>query len=114
MVCFLHTDISSDAAENPEPTTPEYGIPMIRCYCNLPECLAASGGVPTCTTRLGCFSELKPISFPNNDGTTAPSTSLPVTIVPIPSEFDDEMAASMVVDEEALRAKYGCLELIPM
>lgn len=89
---------------------------LIRCFCNLPKCLEASGGVQTCTTKLGCFSELQPVlprfdGVPSQSKTTTPS---PITDVPIPKVLDDEAAASALVDENALRAKYGCLELMPM
>lgn len=87
---------------------------MIRCFCNLPKCLEATGGVQTCTTKLGCFSELQPI-LSHFDGVPSQNiTTSSTTDVPIPKELDDEAAASAMVDENALRAKYGCLELMPM
>lgn len=86
---------------------------MIRCYCNMPACLAATGGVRTCTTRLGCFSQLQP-NFPNLDGTVTHPVSTTTTqkmTTLIPEEFDVE--AAIYGNDNALNGDYGCLDFLP-
>ncbi|VVC35083.1 Hypothetical protein CINCED_3A005852, partial [Cinara cedri] len=83
--------------------------PLIRCYCDLPECLIATDGMPFCHTRQGCFSRIQ-TSVSELTGSTqvTDSTTITTTDQPLPEEFDEEPVMSNTIN-----GTYGCLDLLP-
>lgn len=98
--------------------------PLITCLCNLHKCTSNTingkdGKDGTCTTRLGCFSEIRSVLPPveeTSKPTNATPTQPPMTdngsaVLPnIPEAFDAETTAH-VEGPSSTRASYGCLEL---
>ncbi|XP_029343561.1 serine/threonine-protein kinase pakG-like isoform X2 [Acyrthosiphon pisum] len=90
--------------------------PMISCYCNLPECLAAAGGDGTCSTRLGCYSEIQPIIPRIEEEILTPTvtesnkTANGSSVSPIISELVDAPAVATTEHAAAIRGSYGCLD----
>ncbi|VVC27293.1 Hypothetical protein CINCED_3A001250 [Cinara cedri] len=88
--------------------------PLIRCYCNLPVCLTATGGMPVCHTRQGCYSRIQmsvsELTGPSQvaDPTTPTTTT---TIQSIPDEFDERLIMSNM--DHVINGAYGCLDLLP-
>lgn len=90
--------------------------PLISCYCNLAECLVAAGGVGTCSTRLGCYSEVQPIIPGIEVETVTPTVteSNKTTNVSFASPIISELVKAPVVatteQAAAIRGSFGCLE----
>ncbi|XP_022176167.1 uncharacterized protein LOC111037741 [Myzus persicae] len=90
--------------------------PMISCYCNLPECSVAAGGVGTCSTRLGCYSEVQPIipGIEEEIVTPAPTksnnTANGSAVSPIIPEFEQSPAAATTEHASVIRGSFGCLD----
>lgn len=84
---------------------------MVRCYCNLPECLAASGGVPTCVSKLGCYSEIHPKLPGFKPVTTTTSGPDASTLVRAPEEYIEGRLALAKNDGSHF---YGCLDYLPV
>jgi len=96
----------------PKPTQ----APMISCYCNLPECLAAAGGDGTCSTRLGCYSEVQPIIPGVEEEIVTPTvtesnkTVNGSSVSPIVSELVQAPAVATTEHAAVIRGSYGCLD----
>ncbi|KAF0769062.1 Uncharacterized protein FWK35_00021257 [Aphis craccivora] len=100
--------------------------PLITCLCNLHKCTSNTingkdGKDGTCTTRLGCFSEIRSVLPPveeTSKPTNATPTQPPMTdngsaVLPnIPEAFDAETTAH-VEGPSSTRASYGCLDKQP-
>jgi len=105
-------NITSVKPEAPTPTE----APMLTCYCNLPECLVAAGGDGTCSTRLGCYSEVQPIIPGIKEEIMTPAktesikTSNGSAVSPIIPELDNAPVAVTTEHAAAIRGSFGCLD----
>jgi len=94
-------------------------FPLITCFCNMPECLTPVGGEGVCSTRLGCFSEVRTV-LPEMEAPDAKpqgfTASEPVTSVngseflPNIPNFDAETTTPRVMTPSSERGSYGCLD----
>lgn len=90
--------------------------PMISCYCNLPECLVAAGGDGTCSTRLGCYSEVRPIIPGFHDEIVTPTvtesnkTANGSSVSPIISELVKAPTVATTEHATVIRGSFGCLD----
>lgn len=111
MFFFCHADNAPESYKT-KLSKVDSSIPLIRCYCNLPDCLDATHGMPVCYTRQGCFSRIKT----NVTELSGPSKLLdpypaPTTPRPIPKVFDERLLMSKTDHE--VNGAHGCLDLLP-
>ncbi|XP_025202245.1 uncharacterized protein LOC112599533 [Melanaphis sacchari] len=94
--------------------------PLITCFCNMPECLSPAGGDGTCSTRLGCFSEvrtaippmgeiLRSTDFAGNE--TIYADNAPAVFPTIP-KISNGGTTSNATEPSSVRGSYGCLDLL--
>lgn len=94
--------------------------PLITCLCNLPKCTITNGKDGICTTRLGCFSEIRTVLLPMEETlkpTNATPTKPPMTangsaVLPTIPEALDPETTPHVEGPSSVKASYGCLELL--
>lgn len=107
----------ADMITTVKPTTPAPAqSPMIVCYCNLPECLVAAGGDGTCSTRLGCYSEVLPIIPGIEEEIVTPAvtesnkTANGSSVSPIIPELEMAPVVATTEHATAIRGSFGCLD----
>jgi len=104
------TPADKNATVKPAASAPAQA-PMISCYCNLPQCLEATGGDGTCSTRLGCYSEVQPIIPGFEEETDSIDILANSSIIsPVFSQFVKALAVATTKHAAAIRGSYGCLE----
>jgi hypothetical protein len=96
--------------------------PLITCFCNMPECLTPTGGEGVCSTRLGCFSEVRTV-LPEMEAPDAKplqdfaETEYAVSVngsevFPNIPKLEAETVTPRVIPPSSERGSYGCLDLL--
>jgi len=113
----ITTTKPADKITTDEPAAPTSNqAPMLTCYCNLPECMVDVGGDGTCSTRLGCYSEVQPIIPGIEEEIMTPAKTEPIktsnvsAVSPIIPELEKTPVAVTTEHAAAIRGSFGCLD----